>query len=74
VAVDEIFKDTAAEAAGVEAGDIILSVAGEPLATMEQLVVLIRLYRVGEIVELEIDRDGIPLTIPVTLMERPEGV
>jgi putative serine protease PepD len=74
VAVDEIFKDTAAEAAGVEAGDIILSVAGEPLATMEQLVVMIRFYRVGEIVELEIDRDGIPLTIPVTLMERPEGV
>ena len=74
VAVDEIFKDTAAEAAGVEAGDIILSVAGEPLATMEQLVVMIRFYRVGEIVELEIDRGGVPLTIPVTLMERPEGV
>ncbi len=74
VAVGKVFEDTAAEAAGVEAGDIILSVAGEPLATMEQLVVMIRFYRVGEIVELEIDRGGIPLTIPVTLMERPEGV
>ncbi|MCU0282106.1 MAG: S1C family serine protease [Acidimicrobiia bacterium] len=74
VAVDKIFENTAAEAAGVEAGDIILSVAGEPLATMEQLVVMVRFYRVGEIVELEIDRGGVPMTIPVTLMERPEGV
>ena len=74
VAVGSVFEDTAAESAGIETGDIILSVAGEPLTTMEQLVVVLRFYRVGEIVELEIDRGGIPLTIPVTLMERPEGV
>jgi S1-C subfamily serine protease len=74
VTVGRVFEDTAAEAAGVAVGDVILSVAGEPLATMEQLVVMIRFYRVGEIVELEIDRGGNPLTIPVTLMERPEGV
>jgi putative serine protease PepD len=74
VAVGSVFEDTAAESAGIEEGDIIRSVAGEPLATMEQLVVVLRFYRVGEIVELEIDRGGIPLTIPVTLMERPEGV
>jgi putative serine protease PepD len=74
VAVGSVFKETAAEAAGLEAGDVILSVAGEPLTTMEQLVVLLRFYRVGEVVELEIDRGGLPLSIPVTLMERPEGV
>ena len=74
VLVATVMPDTAAEAAGVLAEDLILSVQGEPLATMEQLVVILRFYRVGEVVELAIDRGGERLTIPVTLMERPEGV
>jgi putative serine protease PepD len=74
VSVATVIEGTAAEAAGVLPGDIILSAADETLATMEQLVVLLRFYRVGEVVSLVIDRGGAQQTIAVTLMERPEGV
>ncbi|MCJ7726090.1 MAG: S1C family serine protease, partial [Acidimicrobiia bacterium] len=74
VAVASVFDDTAARLAGVEDGDIILSVDGAPVTTMEQLVTVIRLYRVGETVDIVVDRAGEELAIPVTLLERPEGV
>ncbi|MFH1331117.1 MAG: trypsin-like peptidase domain-containing protein [Actinomycetota bacterium] len=73
VSVSKVMAGTAAEAAGVRPGDVILSVGGDPLTTMEQLVVMLRFNRVGEVVDLQIDRAGTPQTIPVTLMERPEG-
>jgi len=73
VYVSRILADTAAVEAGVREGDVIQSVGGEPLATMEQLVVVLRFYRVGDVVDLQIDRGGTLQTIPVTLMERPEG-
>jgi S1-C subfamily serine protease len=74
VEVAEVIEGTAAEVAGIQAGDIMLSVAGEPLATMEQLVVMVRYYRVGEEIAVEVERGGERLTIMVTLLERPEGV
>ena len=73
VSVGKVIEGTAAEVAGVRPGDVILSVEGDSLTTMEQLVVMLRFYRVGEVVDLQIDRAGTPQTIPVTLMERPEG-
>ena len=73
VSVGKVIEGTAAAAAGVRPGDVILSVEGDSLTTMEQLVVMLRFYRVGEVVDLQIDRAGTPQTIPVTLMERPEG-
>ena len=73
VSVGRVIEGTAAAAAGVRPGDVILSVESDSLTTMEQLVVMLRFYRVGEVVDLQIDRAGTPQTIPVTLMERPEG-
>ncbi len=74
VEVAEVVEGTAAALAGIQAGDIMVSVGGKPLATMEQLVVMVRFYRVGEQVAVEIERGGEQLTITVTLLERPEGV
>ena len=74
VRVGRVIDGTAAAAAGVQPDDVISSVEGKPLTTMEQLVVMLRFHRVGEVVHLQVDRGGAPLTIPVTLMERPEGV
>lgn len=74
VLVDSVIDDTAAAAAGIEAGDIIRSFAGRPIATMEQLVVRLRFYRVGDVVDVAITRAGEDLTIRLTLMERPEDV
>jgi S1-C subfamily serine protease len=74
VAVASVFDDTAAQLAGIEAGDTIMSVDASPVTTMEQLVTVVRLYRVDESVDIVVDREGEEITIPVTLLERPEGV
>ncbi len=74
VVVASVLDGSAADLAGLEAGDIIRSFDGEQVFTMEKLVVAIRLYRVDEVMVLEVDRDGAPLTLDVTLLERPEGV
>ncbi|MCB2223979.1 MAG: S1C family serine protease [Actinobacteria bacterium] len=74
VAVASVFDDTAAKLSGIEEGDVILSVGDDPVTTMEQLVTVIRLYRVDETVDVVISRGGEETTIPVTLLERPEGV
>jgi S1-C subfamily serine protease len=69
--VDAVQEDTGAEAAGVQAGDIITEVDGEPLATMSQLVAEVRSRAPGDTVELRIVRGGDELTLEVTLSERP---
>ena len=74
VEIASIEPDTAAAAAGIEPGDVIATVDGEPLTTMEQLVVRLRFYRVGETVDIEIDRGGERVMLTVELLERPEGL
>jgi putative serine protease PepD len=74
VTIASVVPGTAAELAGIQPGDVIRSLDGVPVSTMEQLVVRIRLYRVGDTVDLFTDRGGQTSRITMTLMERPEGV
>lgn len=74
VQVAEVIEGTAAAEAGIEVGDILLSVDGEPLTTIDQLVAMLRFYRVGDTVAVELERGGERQTITVTLLDRPEGV
>jgi putative serine protease PepD len=74
VEVASVFDGTAAALSGIEAGDVLISVDGAAVTTMEQLVTVIRLFPVDEAVDIVVERDGEQLTIPVTLLERPEDV
>ena len=74
VSVGSVIEGTAADAAGLEVGDIIQSVDGQPVATMDGLVVRLRLHRVGDIAQLQISRDDEVLMIDMELLQRPEGV
>ncbi len=69
--VDSVQEDTGAADAGVQRGDIITAVDGEPLATMAQLVAEVRRRAPGDTVELTLLRDGDELQLDVTLSERP---
>jgi serine protease Do len=62
---------SAAEEAGLEVGDRIVAVDGEEIRTMQDLINLLRLYRVGDVIEFDIIRDGEQLSAAVTLGERP---
>jgi serine protease Do len=71
VQVVEVKPGTPAEEAGIEAGDVITSVNGEPVGTTDELMHTIALTPVGTPVDLEIVRDKNPLHIEVILGERP---
>lgn len=74
VQIAEVIADTAADLGGLAVGDIITTFDGEPVVTMDRLVVELRYFRVGDTIELGITRDGTPLNLAVTLLERPEDV
>ncbi len=74
VTVESIIDGTAADQSGLRVGDIILSFDGDPVATMEELVVRLRFYRVGDSTTLEVLRGNDAITLDMTLLERPEGV
>ncbi len=74
VAIASVIEQTAADQAGLEVGDVIRSVDGDNVTTMEQLVVKLRFFSVGDVVDVFIERGGTEQTIELTLLERPEGV
>lgn len=70
VVIESVDSDSAAEAAGMAAGDVISAINGAPVKTMEQLVSLLRRYGAGTMIEVSLAGDQI---LEVTLGERPSA-
>lgn len=71
VLVADVVRGSPAEEAGLQSGDVIVSVDGVPVGSTDELQTEIMYRAPGEVVQLEIVRDGERLTISVTLGERP---
>jgi S1-C subfamily serine protease len=71
VEIVSVEPGSAAAAAGLEAGDIITSVDGTRIDTMEELIPVLRRLSVGEEVAVAIDRGGSAETLIVVLGARP---
>jgi S1-C subfamily serine protease len=69
--VDSVQDGSGADEAGLQSGDIIIAVDGEELATMAELVALVRVQQPGDNLQLTVVRDGEELDFDVTLGERP---
>jgi S1-C subfamily serine protease len=65
--VEEVVAGSAAEEAGIELGDVIVSVDGEPVSTSAALRVAIISRPPGERVDIEMIRNGEPLTVTAAL-------
>ncbi|MEA3503170.1 MAG: PDZ domain-containing protein, partial [Actinomycetota bacterium] len=65
-------EGSAAGDAGFVADDVIVSVEGVAITTMEDLVVKLRLYHVGEEISVTVLRHGKSFTAALILDERPE--
>lgn len=70
VELTDVDSGTAADQAGLQVGDRILSIDGAPVTAFEELAGLVVARQPGEVVALEVVRDGRPLTIEVTLGTR----
>lgn len=70
VTIAGILPDGAAMAAGLRAGDLIVRVNGSEVG--QSLREALQLFRVGDRVQVAIERDGVEMTVPVQLRRRPE--
>ncbi|OEF25490.1 Do family serine endopeptidase [Vibrio rumoiensis] len=67
--VSQVMPDSAAEKAGLKAGDVITSINGKEIATFGELRAKIATIGAGKEVELGLLRDGKAITADVTLGE-----
>ncbi len=72
VLVFAIVEGSAAEEAGLEAGDVIVSVDGEEMRRVEDLLSFLRQRSPGDTVEIDIVRGGEEQTVSATLQDRPQ--
>ena len=70
VTIAGVLPDGAAMAAGLRAGDLIVRVNGSEVG--QSLREALQLFRVGDRVQVAIERDGVEMTVPVQLRRRPE--
>lgn len=69
--IAQVEDGTPAAAAGLQAGDIVISVDGAPIEGGAGLVAAVRDQEPGDELEIEVVRDGDIITVSVVLTERP---
>jgi serine protease DegQ len=67
--VNEVMAGSAAEKAGIKAGDIIISINGRPIKSFQELRAKVATMGAGAKLELELIRDGDKKKVRVTLDE-----
>lgn len=73
ILVEEVLPGSAAEKAGLKAGDVIIKVDGEPVKTTMELRERLRGKREAKSVTLEVTRKGAEVSLPVEI-ESPNPV
>ena len=71
VELTKLHEDGPAARAGLQAGDVVMTVDGVEVRTFGGLLAEVERHAVGDSVELEVERDGAPLEVTVPLEERP---
>jgi serine protease Do/serine protease DegQ len=70
--VSQVVEDSAAAAAGIQAGDVITSVNGQDVKSASDLRNRIGMLRVGDRVSLALIREGKPRTVTATVGKQSE--
>jgi S1-C subfamily serine protease len=65
--VEEVTPDSAASAAGIEVGDIIVAIDGNKITTAEQVTQTIKSDRIGQRIHLTIVRNNRQISVGATL-------
>jgi serine protease Do len=71
VFLDTVTEGSAAEAAGLQHGDIITKLGDTAITTWEELNAAVRQYKAGDTVTVTYSRNGQTLTTELTFAERP---
>ena len=73
VLVTEVYPDQPAERGGIESGDVIVAVDGEPVEDARDLSSTVANLPVGKETKIKVIRDGKRRTLTVTLGRRADG-
>ncbi len=71
--VSDVFPDTPAEKAGLQAGDFIVAVDGKKVRNVNELRNRVAAIEPGTKVDMDVYREGSKKTLPVTIARQPEG-
>lgn len=69
--ITEVYEGTAAEAAGLQAGDVIVGIDDEPINSVGELVEYIGMHEAGDQVTVKYEREGKSKKTKADLGERP---
>ena len=72
VAIRGAVPGSPASLAGLKPGDIIIGIGGKSISSLAEYAGALALYNPGSKAEIAFKRDGIPLTVEVTLAQRPD--
>jgi S1-C subfamily serine protease len=73
IQVQEVQPDTPADTAGIRAGDVLLTVNGTKVRTVNQLSTVLRELAPGTAATIVVDRDGTDVSVDLVLAERPDA-
>ena len=69
--IETVQPDSPAQKAGIEVGDVVLAVDGEPVNGQAGLVAAIRDRSPGDTISIDLVRDGERVSVSATLVARP---
>lgn len=69
--IREVIAGSPAEKTGIKVGDIILKINGQSVSTDNPLSQIIQSKKIGDAIELVVDRDDTQVTVTATLAEAP---
>ncbi|SNX59353.1 PDZ domain-containing protein [Nitrosomonas ureae] len=70
VRIDNTLPDSPAQQAGLQQGDILIQLAGQPVSDLTSYAAILRSLKAGEKVELQFRRDDAVIVAEVVLVER----
>ena len=72
--IEKVLPGTGAEKAGLKQGDIVVALDGEPVRTMDDLILRVRRTQVGDRVKLDIWRDGKKTSLEMVVGDKPAAL
>lgn len=73
VYVAQVVPDSAADLAGIQQGDVIISFGGQKIMNMDQLVNLIKDHQVGDKMEVKVIRNGTDKVVKTVVLKEKNG-
>jgi S1-C subfamily serine protease len=72
--VESVIADTGAARAGLKKGDVVTALNGQPVRTMDDLILAVRRSQVGDQVTLAVWRDKASISIVMTVGDKPASL